>query len=155
MPSAAREPGYGPDHAERPDGTPRRMAPQDASGRVGGPAGPLVHIDAASPTPVFEQIIEQLRRGAVQGSLPAGTRLPAVRALAGELGVAVNTVAKAYRQLEAEGTVATGGRNGTTIAALADAEPTRVAEAARTLIARARDAGLSRDQTLGLVARLW
>ncbi|CBL57523.1 GntR family transcriptional regulator [Propionibacterium freudenreichii] len=114
-----------------------------------------MHIDAASPTPVFEQIIEQLRRGAVQGSLPAGTRLPAVRALAGELGVAVNTVAKAYRQLEAEGTVVTGGRNGTTIAALADAEPTRVAEAARTLIARARDAELSRDQALGLVARLW
>lgn len=82
-----------------------------------------MHIDAASPTPVFEQIIEQLRRGAVQGSLPAGTRLPAVRALAGELGVAVNTVAKAYRQLEAEGTVVTGGRNGTTIAGLADAEP--------------------------------
>src|SRR5690606_21134418 len=51
------------------------------------------------------------------GLLTPGTRLPAVRQLATDLGVAANTVAKAYRQLEAEGHVETRGRGGTVVLA--------------------------------------
>ncbi len=51
------------------------------------------------------------------GELIAGTRLPAVRRLAADLGVAPNTVARAYRELEADGFLETRGRNGTIVKA--------------------------------------
>lgn len=121
---------------------------------VGG-SHPVLRIEAAGAVPVFQQIVNQIRDAAVQGRLPSGSRLPAVRALAADLGVAVNTVAKAYRTLEAEGTVTTGGRNGTVIAALADASSTTLSEAARVLVAQAHEAGISREQAMGMIARLW
>jgi DNA-binding transcriptional regulator YhcF (GntR family) len=77
----------------------------------------LFQLDPSAPTPVFEQIADAVVRGIAEGSLVAGTRLPTVRQLAGDLGVATNTVAKAYRQLESEGHVATLGRNGTVVQA--------------------------------------
>jgi DNA-binding transcriptional regulator YhcF (GntR family) len=67
--------------------------------------------------PLFEQLRLQVIRLADSGELPPGTRLPAVRALAEQLDVAPHTVARAYKELEAAGVVATQGRNGTVISA--------------------------------------
>lgn len=69
----------------------------------------------ASTVALFEQLRLQLIHLVDKGTLPPGTRLPAVRALAEELEVAPHTVARAYKELEAAGVVATRGRNGTVV----------------------------------------
>jgi DNA-binding transcriptional regulator YhcF (GntR family) len=114
---------------------------------------PLV-VDPGSSEPPFEQVRRQLAAGAADGSLPAGHKLPTVRQLAADLGLAVNTVARAYRELEADGVIETHGRRGTFVAgAVAADDDTR--DAAAGYAERARRAGLSRDQALRLVEDAW
>jgi GntR family transcriptional regulator/MocR family aminotransferase len=60
-------------------------------------------LDPAAPTPLFRQLYDGLRHRILDGTLASGTRLPATRGLAGELGVSRNTVLNAYEQLLAEG----------------------------------------------------
>jgi DNA-binding transcriptional regulator YhcF (GntR family) len=71
----------------------------------------------SSTVALFEQLRLHVIRLADSGALPPGTRLPAVRTLAGVLEVAPHTVARAYKELEAAGVVATKGRNGTVVCA--------------------------------------
>lgn len=61
-----------------------------------------IHLDEASPTPKYQQIVEQVRALVATGELPPRTPLPSVRQLATDLGINVNTVLAAYRALEAE-----------------------------------------------------
>ena len=70
-------------------------------------------VDPADSRPPYEQLRIQIAARISSGALPPGTRLPTVRALAAELGLAVNTVAKTYRALETDGIVVTEGRRGT------------------------------------------
>jgi GntR family transcriptional regulator len=65
----------------------------------------LVDIDADDPRPVFQQIVDEVRRAIAVGQLTADGPLPAVRRLADELKVNANTVQHAYRTLEREGVV--------------------------------------------------
>lgn len=83
--------------------------------------------------------------GVRTGLLPAGSRLPTVRALAAELGLAVNTVARAYRELETAGIVETRGRQGTFVARL-DPTDAAMAAAAQTYADAARGLGLGIDE---------
>jgi DNA-binding transcriptional regulator YhcF (GntR family) len=76
----------------------------------------MLRIDPAGPIPPFEQLRRQIVEQIRSGVLPPGTRLPPVRRLADDLGLAPNTVARAYRELEAAGQVETAGRNGTRVA---------------------------------------
>ena len=78
-----------------------------------------------------------------------GTRLPTVRRLAGDLGLAVNTVARAYRELERDGLVVTRGRNGTVVAASPDESV--ALDAAADYAARVRGLGLTTERALELV----
>jgi DNA-binding transcriptional regulator YhcF (GntR family) len=110
-------------------------------------------IDLSLPEPPFEQLRSQVAAQAASGVLPAGTRLPTVRALAADLDLAVNTVARAYRELEADGVVVTEGRRGTYVAA--PAAPADVEQAAAGLTAAARRAGLTLAQAQRLVAGAW
>lgn len=71
----------------------------------------------ASDVPVYEQIRLQIAQKISSEELVAGTKLPTIRALAADLGLAVNTVAHAYRELETAGLVQTRPRHGTTVAA--------------------------------------
>lgn len=73
-----------------------------------------------STVALFDQLRLRIIELADNGSLAAGTRLPAVRHLAGELDVAPHTVARAYKELETAGVVETRGRNGTVICARDD-----------------------------------
>lgn len=77
-----------------------------------------IEVDVRSPTPHYEQIRAQVTRLVVTGALPGGTRLPPIRQLAGHLGLSNGAVARAYRELEREGTVVTAGKRGTTVADL-------------------------------------
>ena len=91
------------------------------SGPVKQALGGLVRVDPASDEPPFWQVRRQLSEAIVDGRLPVGTKLPPIRALAEQLGLAANTVARAYRELEVAGLVLTRGRLGTVVAS--DAPP--------------------------------
>ncbi|MFI8184420.1 GntR family transcriptional regulator [Actinacidiphila glaucinigra] len=101
-----------------------------------------VRPDAA--TAPYEQLREQIADQARSGALPVGYRLPTVRGLADDLGLAANTVAKAYRALETDGVIETRGRNGTFVAAAGDAAAREAAAAASAYAQRVRRLGLDR-----------
>lgn len=105
---------------------------------------------AAAPAP-YEQLRTQISAQARKGTLPVGYRLPTVRGLAEELGLAANTVAKAYRALESDGVIETRGRNGTFVAAAGDAAERETAAAAQAYAERALRLGLSRAAALAAV----
>lgn len=75
-----------------------------------------LRIEAADPTPPYEQLRRQLASLIAAGELEVDSRLPPVRQLAGDLGVAVGTVARAYRELEQHGLVRSRHGGGTTVA---------------------------------------
>ncbi|WP_328316682.1 GntR family transcriptional regulator [Streptomyces sp. NBC_00388] len=102
-----------------------------------------IAIDADAATAPFEQLRAQIAGQARSGRIPAGYRLPTVRGLAEELGLAANTVAKSYRALEADGVIETRGRNGTFVADAGDAAEREAAEAARAFAERALRLGLT------------
>ncbi len=66
-----------------------------------------IRIDNASGRPVYQQIIDQVKRDIALGRLTRDEKLPTVRQLAGRLAINPNTIAKAYRQLEQEGIIVT------------------------------------------------
>jgi DNA-binding transcriptional regulator YhcF (GntR family) len=101
----------------------------------------------ASAAP-YEQLRSQIAEQARSGRLPAGYRLPTVRGLAEELGLAANTVAKAYRVLEADGVIETRGRHGTFVAAAGDAASREAASAATAFAQHAHRLGLDRAAAL-------
>lgn len=117
----------------------------------------LLRLDPESATPVYEQIVVAVVEGITDGSLVAGSRLPTVRQLAGDLGVATNTVAKAYRQLETEGHVKTLGRNGTVIQQpTAQASGDDELHAAAVLLARAAQRrGVDISTAIGQLRQAW
>jgi DNA-binding transcriptional regulator YhcF (GntR family) len=120
----------------------------------------IVELDDTSPVPPYEQIRAQVAAMIGSGALPPGTRLPPIRQLAGDLGLAVNTVARAYRELEAAKLVSSRVRTGTVVAPqlpqeLGDrtAADTRrlLAEAARAFAATTRRLGIADDEALAEV----
>lgn len=113
-----------------------------------------LRLDPDSPTPVFAQIVDGVVEGVRAGRLVPGERLPTVRGLAGDLGIASNTVAKAYRVLEEEGHVETRGRGGTVIAPRKDGGGP-AEQVTREFVRTARNLGLDLEQTIGLVRRSW
>lgn len=113
-------------------------------------------LDPGSDVPPYEQLRSSVAGQVAAGSLPAGTRLPTVRALAADLGLAVNTVAKAYRALESDGVVETRGRAGTFVAATALAGVSaEVERLAADFALAARRAGLTAPEAVTLVQRAW
>jgi len=117
----------------------------------------VVSIDSSSPVPPFEQLRMQLSEQIRSGAITAGTQLPTVRQLAGDLGIAKNTVVRAYRALEEEGLVRADGRAGTTVLDIGaggeSAVAARVAEATRRYLAELERLGLSGQDALDAVRR--
>lgn len=110
-------------------------------------------LDGTAAEPPFEQLRAQVARRAASGDLPAGTRLPTVRALAQQLGLATNTVARAYRELEADEVVVTEGRRGTFVAAAS--APADAVEAATDYAVTARRLGLTLAEATRLLTDRW
>ncbi|WP_421083275.1 GntR family transcriptional regulator [Rothia nasimurium] len=75
-------------------------------------------VDKGSDVPPYSQLRRAIIAARASGALAAGDRLPPMRALAAETGLALNTVAKAYKELEAAGAIETHGRAGSFITAL-------------------------------------
>ncbi|ALQ30529.1 GntR family transcriptional regulator [Glutamicibacter soli] len=93
----------------------------------------FVSLDQKSTVAPYQQVREQILTAISDGRLAPGTKLPSVRALAGSLGLAVNTVAKVYKELELQGAVATRGRHGTVVQAAEDRGDQEVSDAAADL----------------------
>ncbi|NLG56484.1 MAG: GntR family transcriptional regulator [Rhodococcus sp.] len=110
-----------------------------------------IQIDPGSPHAPYDQdrlqIIEQVR----DGRLIAGTKIPTVRALAADIGIAPNTVAKAYRELAEAGVIDTRGKQGTFIAESGDPTRSRAEAAVTRLVRELREVGMNNDDVLRLV----
>lgn len=75
----------------------------------------IVQVDPDHPLPPYEQVRAQVAAMITGGTLPPGSRLPPIRQLAADLDLATGTVARAYRELEQAGLVASRGRRGTRV----------------------------------------
>ncbi|MCD4850688.1 GntR family transcriptional regulator [Arthrobacter sp. AK01] len=116
-----------------------------------------ITVDLADPVPPYEQIRRQLSSLIAVGVLEPGSRLPTVRSLAADLGIAAGTVARAYKELEQSGLIESRRRNGTVVvgpphapdgAVRADAA---VISAVDGLIRTARAAGIGDDTLIDLL----
>lgn len=76
----------------------------------------ILSVDLESALPPYEQIRAQITAMTASGVLPPGTRLPTIRQLSADLGLAPGTVSRAYRELDAAGVISARGRHGTSIA---------------------------------------
>lgn len=109
--------------------------------------GDWVRIDPHASKPLFDQLRSQIIDGVRDGQLPPGTRLPTVRELAGQLGLAVNTVARAYRELESARILETRGRFGTFVARV-DPADAAMATAAHAYVSTAQALGIDKVEAL-------
>jgi GntR family transcriptional regulator len=114
-----------------------------------------VRMDRESEEPVYRQVARQVREMIASGELRPGFRLPAVRTLASDLGVNLNTIARAYRVLEDEGFLCIHGRSGAEVIAPDRAGDNEVSEelhqALREILARLRQSGLAPEALRRLV----
>ena len=108
-------------------------------------------IEPAATAPPFEQLRVQVLEAVRAGELAPGARLPTVRALAAELDLAVNTVAKAYRALESDHVIETRGRNGTFVSATGDPTEQQAQLAASAYADRIAQLGLDAARALEIV----
>ncbi|HWS37567.1 MAG TPA: GntR family transcriptional regulator [Actinoplanes sp.] len=111
----------------------------------------MITVEDGSAVPPYEQIRAQFARRIVSRALPAGTRLPTVRRLAADLGLAINTVGRAYRELETAGLVETRGRAGTFVTAAGDHSREHAQTAAAHYAATAAGLGLDAAEALRIV----
>jgi DNA-binding transcriptional regulator YhcF (GntR family) len=116
----------------------------------------IIDIDPHGAVPAYEQLRAQLTELVASGTLAAGTRLPSIRQLASDLGLAPGTVARAFRELESDGLVTSRVRHGTVVAGRhpaatpgeEGAAERMLDDAARTFALAARRLGVSDDGAL-------
>ena len=110
----------------------------------------IVEVDARSPVPPYEQLRQDVTALVLAGELRPGDRLPSIRQLANDLGLAGGTVARAYRELESEGVVTTHGRHGTVVqgAPRRPAPSAELIDAARSYADQATRSGATLEDAL-------
>jgi DNA-binding transcriptional regulator YhcF (GntR family) len=111
-----------------------------------------ISISETSSVAPFEQLRVGLIEQIQSGELAAGARLPTVRALADELHLAPNTIARAYRELEADGFIETRGRNGSFVNAQGNPAHRQAQDAARAYADRVAQLGVTPEEALGFAA---
>jgi GntR family transcriptional regulator len=116
-------------------------------------------VDPRSGVPLYLQLIEQVKRAVAVGALAPGEQLPTVKALALDLTVNPNTVARVYRELERDGVIDTSPGRGSFVRA--DGGPLEARRAVADVasgafeaaVREAKSLGLAREETLDLMAR--
>jgi len=112
-------------------------------------------IDRAKKESVYEQVASQIRQLVASGALVPGATMPSVRQLAGDLGVNLNTVARAYRLLKTEGFLVIRDRSGVTVAAPAEnigrSDQSELLDQLRVTLTQLRQAGITPDDLLATV----
>jgi DNA-binding transcriptional regulator YhcF (GntR family) len=113
----------------------------------------MLRVDLRSPVPPFQQVRDQIADAIERAVLVPAVRLPPVRQLASELGLAANTVARSYRELELAGVVETRGRHGTFVSSAPSPARKQAARHARTFARRMRDLGIGVEESLLILRR--
>jgi DNA-binding transcriptional regulator YhcF (GntR family) len=110
----------------------------------------ILEVDSRSPVAPYEQLRQQVTALVLAGSVVRGDRLPSIRQLANDLGIAGGTVARAYRELEADGVVTTHGRHGTIVQGppRGAGPPPVLLDAARSYAAKASGTGATLDDAI-------
>ena len=110
-------------------------------------------------TPIYQQILRFIQRGAVAGVIRDGDELPSRRVLSALLGVNPNTVQKAFRLLEDEGLIAShsGAKSYVTVdeGKLAALRQTLLREELRAVTRSLRQMGIAREDALRLISEFW
>jgi len=114
----------------------------------------VIQYDSADPLPAFEQIRSQVAGQILTGEISVGTRLPPVRRLAADLGIAPGTVARAYSLLETDGLIETRGSRGTYVRIGVEHFPELLGMAA-DFAAATRERGLTLDEALFAIRAVW
>jgi DNA-binding transcriptional regulator YhcF (GntR family) len=119
----------------------------------------ILSVDPDRALPVYEQVREQIRRMVASGTLRAGTRLPTIRQLAADLGLAKGTIERAYDLLEADTVIETKGRKGTFVMEMTKAtkhqQTVGLHTAAESLVVIARQLGADETATVDAVRQVW
>lgn len=109
-------------------------------------------VNPRSKQPLYEQLVEQLRRQIMLGVMGAGAAMPSVRQLATELGINPNTIQKAYRRMEAEGMIVSVPGKGSYVsedlAAMLTREREEQRSRARQALAACREAGVTKEEII-------
>lgn len=118
----------------------------------------ILTVDPTLREPPYQQIRVQVLAAVADGSLPVGSRLPTIRQLAVDLDLATGTVARAYRELEADGVIETRGRKGSFVSQPAPPPASvdrarRLDQAASSFVTEARRLGLAPPDIAAAVAR--
>jgi DNA-binding transcriptional regulator YhcF (GntR family) len=113
----------------------------------------IIALDPRSPVPPYEQVRAQIAGAIAEGLLGPDERLPTVRQLAADLRLAANTVARAYRELEASGQLETRGRHGTFVAGPPSEARRQAERLTRDYTKRMRRLGLSSLEILATLRR--
>ena len=116
-------------------------------------------VDESAGSPPYRQIVDQIRAAIERGELQPDMPLSPVRQLAGDLGVAPNTVARAYTELQAEGWLVGDGRRGTRVAAQVPQQDRRartrsLRESIEHFVASLRSRGFSMDEIHSEIGRI-
>ncbi len=117
----------------------------------------FLHVDPDNGLAIYDQIVRQIKFAVATGALPSGEMAPSVRELARELAVNLNTVSKAYQQLQLEGVLESVRGMGLAVATGAvkqcRAERVRlVQERLREVLWEARQSGIEADELQKLIA---
>ena len=109
----------------------------------------MIQINYHDSRPIYEKVKDSLRQLILSGALPEGDRLPSVRELAVSLTINPNTIQRAYRELEQEGTIVSVPGKGSFVALGGSAKAARMAELREKLSALAAEfepVGVSRAE---------
>ena len=109
--------------------------------------------------PIYQQILDYIKRGAVSGAIQNGDELPSRRVLSALLGINPNTVQKAFRLLEEEGLIESRAGSGS-VMTLSDERTAQIraellADDIRSITGALKRTGIGRDEALQLIARYW
>ncbi len=113
----------------------------------------LIDLDPDSSVAPFQQVRDQIAAAIDDGALLAAVRLPPVRQLAADLGLAVNTVARSYRELELAGRLEARGRHGTFVAGAPSPTRKLAAREAEQFVRHLLRLGIGDEETLAIVGR--
>ncbi len=117
----------------------------------------MITIDYKDKRPLFEQVTDKLKKLIFIGVLPSDSQLPSVRALAVELSITPNTIARAYHQLESEGFIFTVKGKGCFVApkdVVVSLKETDYYKTLKAAIAEGRQAGFSKSKVLALAKQI-
>ncbi len=112
-------------------------------------------IDTTDPRPIYQQVADGIKELIARGKLAEGASLPPVRQLAADLGVNLNTIATAYRELQKDGLIVIKHGSGSVVASRTTTQrgQDELLRPLRTALTELVLAGLSSSKILSMVAR--